>query len=148
MSLRSALSRVSGVVIAAALASAVAVSPAAAGDDWGGDGRGGVGGNGNDGNHGNNGNSGNSGNNWSNQQDRGFSKGVVTANTGLLLRSAPNRSSQVIRVAARGEVVRIFCQSKGESVLGDNRWYLLADGTWAWGSARYIKPIGASPRWC
>lgn len=78
--------------------------------------------------------------------DQRFTRGVVTAST-LLLRSAPNRGSQVIRTASRGEVVRIFCQWVGESVQGNNRWYLLADGTWAWGSARYID-TKRPPRWC
>ncbi|MFI7409234.1 SH3 domain-containing protein [Streptomyces sp. NPDC049627] len=78
--------------------------------------------------------------------DRQFTRGVVTAST-LLLRSAPNRGSQVIRVAHEGDVVRIFCQWFGESVQGNNRWYLLADGTWAWGSARFIETT-RSPRLC
>jgi uncharacterized protein YgiM (DUF1202 family) len=79
--------------------------------------------------------------------DQRSSKGVVTADT-LLLRSAPNRGSQVIRTAHRGEIVTIFCKAAGESVQGNPLWYLLPDGTWAWGSARYIKNIGPSPHWC
>ncbi|MGV9642086.1 SH3 domain-containing protein [Streptomyces sp. NPDC003333] len=76
-----------------------------------------------------------------------FTRGRVTAGT-LLLRSAPNRGSQVIRVVHRGDRVRIFCKTRGESVQGNGNWYLLADGIWAWGSARYIDTFGHTPRWC
>ncbi|KUO14745.1 SH3 domain-containing protein [Streptomyces dysideae] len=101
------------------LAAAATASPAAADEDWG----------------------------HHHDHDQRPSKGVVTADT-LLLRSAPNRGSQVIRTAHRGDTVKIFCQAAGESVQGNPLWYLLPDGTWAWGSARYIKSIGAAPRWC
>ncbi|MFD7696831.1 SH3 domain-containing protein [Streptomyces sp. NPDC059805] len=76
-----------------------------------------------------------------------YTRGRVTAST-LLLRSAPNRGSQVIRVVHRGDHVRIFCKTRGESVQGNGNWYLLADGIWAWGSARYIDTFGHTPRWC
>ncbi|WP_458245661.1 SH3 domain-containing protein [Streptomyces sp. MAI_2237] len=81
------------------------------------------------------------------RHDERLYRGVVTASE-LLLRSAPNRGSQVIRVAHRGEHVSIFCKTNGQSVQGNHLWYLLTDGTWAWGSARYIATIGATPRWC
>ncbi|WP_240529924.1 SH3 domain-containing protein, partial [Streptomyces mangrovisoli] len=74
-------------------------------------------------------------------------RGVVTANE-LFLRAAPNRGGQVIRVAHRGQHVSIFCRTQGENIQGNRIWYLLTDGTWAWGSARYIETIGATPRWC
>jgi len=76
-----------------------------------------------------------------------YTRGRVTAST-LLLRSAPNRGSQVIRVVHQGDHVRIFCKTRGESVQGNGNWYLLADGIWAWGSARYIDTFGHTPRWC
>ncbi|MET9912493.1 SH3 domain-containing protein [Streptomyces sp. NPDC006476] len=79
--------------------------------------------------------------------DQRLARGVVTASE-LNLRSAPNRGSQVIRVAHRGERVSIFCKTPGQSVDGNRLWYLLTDGTWAWGSARYIETIGTPPRWC
>ena len=72
---------------------------------------------------------------------------VVTADT-LARRSAPNRGSQIIRFAHRGDVVKIFCKTGGETVQGNPLWYLLTDGTWAWGAARYIDNIGPAPRWC
>ncbi|MGW0611196.1 SH3 domain-containing protein [Streptomyces sp. NPDC002788] len=74
-------------------------------------------------------------------------QGVVTAGT-LALRSAPNRGSQIIRYAHKGDIVRIFCKTGGETVQGNPLWYLLTDGTWAWGAARYIDNIGPAPRWC
>ncbi|MGW0910217.1 SH3 domain-containing protein [Streptomyces sp. NPDC002784] len=117
MSLRS---RLAITAAAGALAAAATVTPAVAGDDWGG--------------------------HHQNQHPRLY-KGVVTADT-LLLRSAPNRGSQVIRTAYRGQIVKIYCKTVGQNVQGNPLWYLLPDGTWAWGSARYIDNIGPAPRWC
>jgi len=75
-------------------------------------------------------------------------KGRVTALGGLVLRAAPNRGAQVIRVAPHGEIVSIFCKTPGQTVDHNPLWYLLTDGTWAWGAARYIDNIGPAPRWC
>ncbi|MEV6947787.1 SH3 domain-containing protein [Streptomyces sp. NPDC051172] len=133
MSLRSTLIRLATATAACALVSSVAVSPALADDEWGG---GEDPGSGQGGEH-----------DHDHDHDR-LARGVVTAET-LLLRSAPNRGSQVIRVAHRGERVSIFCKTPGQSVDGDNIWYLLPDGTWAWGAARFIEVIGhEQPRWC
>ncbi|MGW6291390.1 SH3 domain-containing protein [Streptomyces sp. NPDC055058] len=82
-----------------------------------------------------------------NHGDQGEYRGVVTADK-LALRSAPTRGSQVIRYAHRGQVVSIFCKVPGDNVNGNPLWYLLTDGTWAWGAARYIDNIGPAPRWC
>ncbi|MEV7193330.1 SH3 domain-containing protein [Streptomyces sp. NPDC093510] len=75
-------------------------------------------------------------------------KGRVTAKSGLLLRTAPTRGSKVVRSVPHGKVVTIFCKTKGDRVVNNNLWYLLTDGTWAWGSAHYIANIGKVPRWC
>ncbi|MEU2992981.1 SH3 domain-containing protein [Streptomyces griseoincarnatus] len=95
---------------------------------------------------------GNQGGDWGDQAggnhgDQGQYRGVVTAQK-LALRSAPNRGSQVIRYAHKGEVVSIFCKVPGDKVDGNPLWYLLTDGTWAWGPARHIDNIGPAPRWC
>src|SRR5690606_35048298 len=82
-----------------------------------------------------------------NPGDQGEYRGVVTADR-LALRSAPTRGSQVIRYAHRGQIVSIFCKVPGDNVNGNPLWYLLTDGTWAWGAARYIDNIGPAPRWC
>ncbi|WP_405916127.1 SH3 domain-containing protein [Streptomyces sp. NBC_00728] len=82
------------------------------------------------------------------QDDPRLYKGRVTARGGLALRSSPTRGSQLIRVARQGEIVSIFCKTSGQTVEGNPLWYLLTDGTWAWGAARYIDNIGPSPRWC
>ncbi len=132
MSLRT---RLSIATAAGLLAAAAAVTPATAYDDWDPSG-----GNGNS-HHDPNGGNGNG------HHDQRLYKGVVTADT-LALRSAPNRGSQIIRFARRGDVVKIFCKTGGETVRGNPRWYLLTDGTWAWGAARYIDNIGPAPRWC
>ncbi|MEU0163430.1 SH3 domain-containing protein [Streptomyces sp. NPDC006261] len=75
-------------------------------------------------------------------------KGRVIAKPYLLLRDKPTRSSKVVGSVKYGTVVNIFCKTTGDNVDGNNRWYLLTDGTWAWGSARYIENIGAAPRFC
>ncbi|MEV5612311.1 SH3 domain-containing protein [Streptomyces sp. NPDC052225] len=75
-------------------------------------------------------------------------KGRVTAKSGLLLRDAPTRGSRVIRTEPYHAIVPIFCKTGGDDVGGNNLWYLLTDGTWAWGSAKYIDNIGPAPRWC
>ncbi|NUR00631.1 MAG: SH3 domain-containing protein [Streptomyces sp.] len=130
MSLRSTLIRLATATAACALVSSVAVSPALADDEWGGG----------DGDPG-------FGQGEEHHHDR-LARGVVTAET-LFLRSAPNRGSQVIRVAHEGEQVSIFCKTPGQSVDGDNIWYLLPDGTWAWGAARFIRVTShEEPRWC
>ncbi|WP_223776748.1 SH3 domain-containing protein [Streptomyces sp. 135] len=75
-------------------------------------------------------------------------KGRVTAKSGLLLRDSPHRGSRVVRSEPHGKVVTIYCKTKGDRVGRTNHWYLLTDGTWAWGSANYIATIGKAPRWC
>ncbi|QFR00300.1 SH3 domain-containing protein [Streptomyces phaeolivaceus] len=74
-------------------------------------------------------------------------KGEVVARSGLILRSAPTRGGAIIRVAHHGEIVRIYCRTEGQPVDGTRQWYLLVDGTWAWGSARHIEAF-RTPRWC
>ena len=124
-------------VAAGALATAVAVTPAVANDEWGGGNSGSgsssagpTGGNGGDGRH-----------------EQGRYRGVVTADR-LALRTSPTRGGEVIRYAHRGETVHIYCKTPGDKVKGNPLWYLLTDGTWAWGAARYIDNIGPAPRWC
>ncbi|KOU35707.1 SH3 domain-containing protein [Streptomyces sp. WM6378] len=75
-------------------------------------------------------------------------KGRVTAKSGLLLRDRPTRSSRIVGKAPYGSIVHIFCRTGGDRVNGNDHWYLLTDGTWAWASAYYIDNIGAVPRWC
>ncbi|AKZ58122.1 conserved exported protein of unknown function [Streptomyces ambofaciens ATCC 23877] len=153
MSLLSALSSRSPVVrgvatavAAGALATAAAVTPAVALDEWGGDsgtGSASVQPSGGDG-------GGNGGDEWGGgdgRQEQGRYRGVVTADR-LPLRTSPTRGGQVIRYARRGETVRIHCKTPGDKVQGNPLWYLLTDGTWAWGAARYIDNIGPAPRWC
>ncbi|WP_151771294.1 SH3 domain-containing protein [Streptomyces abyssomicinicus] len=77
-----------------------------------------------------------------------FFKGLVTARGGLQLHTSPTTGSEVIGFAPKGSVVDIFCKAPGQTVDGNPLWYLLADGTWAWGPARYIDNIGPAPRWC
>ncbi|WP_020123572.1 SH3 domain-containing protein [Streptomyces canus] len=138
MSLRS---RLPIAVAACALAVTALATPAVADDGWGDDPQSASG------NHQNQTQNQNQNQNQSQNQNSRLSRGVVTASS-LALRSAPNRGGQIIRWAERGEVVSIFCRTNGQSVQGNRQWYLLTDGTWAWGSARYIRTIGSAPRWC
>ncbi|MFI6942355.1 SH3 domain-containing protein [Streptomyces sp. NPDC050418] len=75
-------------------------------------------------------------------------KGRVNARNGLLLRDSPTRGSRIVRTEPYGAYVHIFCKTRGESVENNDRWYLLTDGTWAWGAAAFIDNIGPAPRWC
>ncbi|MEU6285989.1 SH3 domain-containing protein [Streptomyces sp. NPDC046988] len=121
---------------AGALAAAVAVTPAAANDEWGGG-------------DSSSGATGKDGGDWGGdgRQEQGRYRGVVTTDR-LPLLTSPSRGSEVIRYARRGETVRIHCKAPGNRVRGNPLWYLLTDGTWAWGAARYIDNIGPAPRWC
>ncbi len=74
--------------------------------------------------------------------------GRINARNGLVLRDAPTRGSRIVRTEPYGAYVHIFCKTRGENVQGNDRWYLLTDGTWAWGAAQYIDNIGVAPRWC
>jgi len=140
MSLRS---RLPIALAACALAVTALATPAVAGDEWGSDSPSASG------NHQNQ----NQGQNQGQSQSQGqgqhprLYRGVVTASS-LALRSAPNRGGQIIRWAERGEVVSIFCRTNGQNIQGNRQWYLLTDGTWAWGSARYIRTTGTTPRSC
>ncbi|MFE1951036.1 MULTISPECIES: SH3 domain-containing protein [Streptomyces] len=127
MSVRTVSTRI-GIAVAAAATLAATASPAMADGDWGGGGGGDWGGGG--GHH------------------APVYKGRVTAKSGLLLRDAPTRGSRVVRVEPYNAIVPIFCKTSGQNVEGNHLWYLLTDGTWAWGSAKYIDNIGRAPRWC
>jgi hypothetical protein len=123
MSLRTAVTRL-GIAAAGGALVVGGASPALASDDWGHQ----------DGHH--------------DGRHHQYYKGRVNAPGGLNLRDKPTRGSAVIGHAAHGEVVSIFCKTPGEKIQGNPLWYLLADGTWAWGAARYIDNVGPAPRWC
>ncbi|MEU9521239.1 SH3 domain-containing protein [Streptomyces sp. NPDC048224] len=136
---RSPLVRTLATALAAgALATAVAVTPAVADDGRGGDTNlaAGAAATGTDGGAGGDG-----------RREQGRYRGVVTADR-LALRTSPTRGADVVRYVRRGEVVSIYCKTPGDTVRGNPLWYLLTDGTWAWGAARYIDNIGPAPRWC
>ncbi|MFE3828727.1 SH3 domain-containing protein [Streptomyces sp. NPDC059092] len=75
-------------------------------------------------------------------------RGEVVARTGLILRDKPTRASRDIGELPYGAIVRIFCKVEGGSVDGNDHWYLLADGSYAWASARYIRSLDEIPHWC
>ncbi|MFD5254025.1 SH3 domain-containing protein [Streptomyces bobili] len=120
MSLRSALTRFAIAGVAGTLAAAAAVTPATAGEG---------------------------GQSGPGRQAPRLYKGVVTASQ-LLLRSAPNRGGKVVRAAFRNDIVTVYCRTTGQKIDGNTQWYLLTDGAWAYGSARYIRDLGPTPRRC
>ncbi|MFJ7997874.1 SH3 domain-containing protein [Streptomyces sp. NPDC096310] len=75
-------------------------------------------------------------------------RGEVVARNGLILRDKPTRASRAIGELPYGAIVRIFCKVEGGSVDGNDHWYLLADGSYAWASARYIRSLDEIPHWC
>ncbi|WP_155056858.1 SH3 domain-containing protein [Streptomyces blattellae] len=139
MSLRTGLIRRLAITAAAvALAGATAVTPAVADDEWGSSGG--------DPEFSSDDATDEFGARGDYRDPRRY-RGVVTADR-LILRSAPARGSRPVRSVHRGDVVSIFCKTPGQSVQGNPLWYLLTDGTWAWGAARFIDNIGPAPRWC
>ncbi|WP_327401314.1 SH3 domain-containing protein [Streptomyces sp. NBC_01288] len=155
MSLSLSLRRIGIAVAAGALVTAAAVAPAVADDEWGDedpgvsrqdDGGWNQQGDEDFGGRGDHDNQGDHGDHGDHDNPRLY-RGIVTAGQ-LALRSRPDRGSRIIRYAYRGEHVSIFCKTGGSNVQGNPLWYLLTDGTWAWGSARYIDNIGPAPRWC
>ncbi|MEU3860929.1 SH3 domain-containing protein [Streptomyces sp. NPDC028722] len=127
MRLRRSLTRCLAVAVTTgALAAGAAVAPAVAGDARGTDDPGSA----------------------AHDDASGPYQGVVTARGGLWLRDRPDRGSRRVRLVPEGETVSVFCKTGGEPVRGNPLWYLLTDGTWAWGSAAYIRNVGPAPRWC
>ncbi|MFE9599211.1 SH3 domain-containing protein [Streptomyces hokutonensis] len=151
MSLSLSLRRIGIAVAAGALVTAAAVTPAVADDEWGDQDQSVSSSQGDDGwnQSGDEHSDGHGDHNQGGDHDNHprLYRGVVIASE-LALRSRPDRGSRIIRYAHRGEHVSIFCKTRGSNVQGNHLWYLLTDGTWAWGSARYIDNIGPAPRWC
>ncbi|WP_330459800.1 SH3 domain-containing protein [Streptomyces sp. NBC_00820] len=148
MSLRSAFPR--GLALAAAtgaLVATVTVVPAVA-DDGGGAGTQAAGTQASNGQASGGQDTGHTGPQGKGDRDPRRYQGVVTARDGLWLRDRPDRGSRRVRFAEKGETVSIYCKAGGETVGGNPLWYLLTDGTWAWGAARYIDNVGPAPRWC
>ncbi|MFF9088193.1 SH3 domain-containing protein [Streptomyces sp. NPDC014991] len=89
--------------------------------------------------------------------DPGPCQGAVTARGGLWPRDWPDRGSRRVRLVREGETVSVFRKTGGEPVRGNPLWYLLTDGTcawgpaagtWAWGPAACIRNVGPARRWC
>ncbi|MGW5940898.1 hypothetical protein ACWIG3_30220 [Streptomyces celluloflavus] len=80
--------------------------------------------------------------------EHGHFRGRVVARDGLLVRSGPSEHHRVVGHNRYGRIVRIECKVTGEKVRGNRRWYKLADGRYAWSSARFIVNLGEPPHWC
>ncbi|MGX9918998.1 hypothetical protein ACWIG4_04005 [Streptomyces sp. NPDC002248] len=73
--------------------------------------------------------------------------GRVVAREGLTLRDAPRRAGTEVGRRPYGGSVAIHCAMLGERVRGEDRWYLLTDGTWVATPSRSIETEGV-PRPC
>ncbi|MCQ4042092.1 hypothetical protein ACFOSC_14760 [Streptantibioticus rubrisoli] len=73
-------------------------------------------------------------------------RGRVIARRGLNVRQRPTTHSRVLGWHANGSILSIRCAVRGESIYGNQRWYLLTDGTWS--SAHYVRTLGRTVRWC
>ncbi|MET8558736.1 hypothetical protein ABZV64_27820 [Streptomyces sp. NPDC004959] len=73
--------------------------------------------------------------------------GRVVAREGLTLRDAPRRAGTEVGRRPYGDSVAIHCAMLGERVHGEDRWYLLTDGTWVATPSRSIETDGV-PRPC
>ncbi|WP_431036762.1 hypothetical protein ACQYWQ_21725 [Streptomyces sp. P6-2-1] len=74
--------------------------------------------------------------------------GRVIAREGLSLRDSPRRAGTEVGRRPYGDSVAIHCAMRGERVQGEDRWYLLTDGTWVPAPSRSIATEGAAPRTC
>ncbi|MFI1198316.1 SH3 domain-containing protein [Streptomyces sp. BHT-5-2] len=80
----------------------------------------------------------------------GFHRGQVTAEPRLTLRAGPGTSYRAVGSLPHGEVVSVRCKVNGQRVHGNPRWYRIREGRSgrAWASARYIRTLRETPRWC
>ncbi|MYT29904.1 MULTISPECIES: SH3 domain-containing protein [unclassified Streptomyces] len=80
----------------------------------------------------------------------GSYQGRVIARHHLILRAGPGTSYRAVGSLPHGAVVSIRCKVNGERVHGNPHWYKIREGRFgrAWASARYIRIIGKTPRWC
>ncbi|MFV5996489.1 SH3 domain-containing protein [Streptomyces sp. NPDC056231] len=71
---------------------------------------------------------------------------LVTHRLPLNVRSGPGTNYRVIGKARHGSTVTLACKKRGINVLGNNRWYKLADHK-GYVSAHYVRNRGTVP-WC
>ncbi|MDN5765117.1 MAG: hypothetical protein L0H96_03390 [Humibacillus sp.] len=77
-------------------------------------------------------------------------QGQVVASSGLRVHTMPSLSGRVNTTLRNGQTIPLVCVVHGPTVSGNSLWYLLpaAPGEGGWASARYIRNLGAAPRWC
>lgn len=83
-------------------------------------------------------------------------RGRVTARGGLVVRGLPTPFSARQQTLRRGAVVPLACRVAGSVVFrnddedapASNVWYRLAGRGHRWVSGTYVRPVGASPRYC
>ncbi|QIY98043.1 SH3 domain-containing protein [Streptomyces sp. S1D4-11] len=71
---------------------------------------------------------------------------VTTHHTRLRVRSGPGTGYRVVGSRRAGRVVTLVCKKNGSSVMGNSRWYKLANGR-GYVSAHYVRNSRAV-RWC
>lgn len=77
----------------------------------------------------------------------GASIGQVTE-TSLLARSAPTTHSTVYGSFHYSQKLTLGCKVHGETIRGNDLWYLVPSEGMLWVSARYVKNLNTPPRWC
>ncbi|MEV6106749.1 SH3 domain-containing protein [Streptomyces sp. NPDC051940] len=78
--------------------------------------------------------------------DDDFPRGVVIAQGGVNIRSAPSHVNGAWRGnIGRGTIIDLVCKKCGDDVMGNGIWYKLRDGDYV--TARYVKNVDWVP-WC
>lgn len=64
----------------------------------------------------------------------------------LSVRHGPNTSDKRTGTIGKSTSFSVICKQPGQSVGGNNRWYLTSEKGWV--SARYVDNVGKAPQWC
>lgn len=65
---------------------------------------------------------------------------TVTDSIGLNVREQPSTSSRVISKLIKGSIVQVVGWVEGENVAGNNKWWVLATGSFMWSGATNVVP--------
>lgn len=74
--------------------------------------------------------------------------GKVISKLPLTVRYGPNTVTKAVGSVKPGTTLWLSCKVRGNSVDGNNIWYLLPTGLHEWVSARYVDNVGRAPDWC
>lgn len=77
-------------------------------------------------------------------EDPGVTKGKVISNQPLAIRELPTSNAGSNGALQPRTIVEVECKAAGESIDGNDLWYLLADDR-GWVSARYVDNLDPIP---